>query len=92
MLEAGIAQHTHRQVAAFRYPAILRGDRRLAYPLLQALHGFIVTLLDLLVDRGTVRAALARPAASAAPVAMVVPRKVLRVTGVILGCPLVGLR
>ena len=55
VLKARIAQHAHRQVAAFRHTAILCGDRRLAYPRLQPLHGFVVTLLDLLVDRGAIR-------------------------------------
>ena len=55
VLKAGVAQHAHRQVAAFRHTAILGGDRRLTYPLLQPLHGFVVALLDLLVDRRAIR-------------------------------------
>jgi hypothetical protein len=55
VLEPGIAQHAHREIAALAHPAILGSDRRLTDPRLQPLHGFIVTLLDLLVDRRAVR-------------------------------------
>jgi hypothetical protein len=55
VLKARVAQHAHRQVAPFRDTAILRRDRRLANPRLQPLHGFVVTLLDLLVDRSPIR-------------------------------------
>jgi hypothetical protein len=41
----------HGGIAAFRDTAVLGRDRRLAYPRLQPLHGFVVTLFDLLVDR-----------------------------------------
>ena len=45
-LKAGVAQHLHGQFAAFVHAAILGGDRGLADPGLQALHGLVVTLLD----------------------------------------------
>jgi hypothetical protein len=91
VLKTRVAQHAHRQVAAFRHAAILCGDRRLTDPRLQALHGFVVTLLDLLVDRGPIRAAAALPAASIAPVASEVPTKVLRVTAIgVPSCSSIG--
>ena len=49
-LEAGLAQHAHGQVAAFVHAAVLGGNRRLANPRLQALHRFVMALLDFLLN------------------------------------------
>ena len=49
-VESGIAQHAHGQVATFVHAAILGGNRRLANPLLDALHSLIVAFLDLFPD------------------------------------------
>ena len=54
LAEAGVAQHAHGQVAAFVHAAVLGGDRGLANPLLQALHRFVVALLDFLLNGGKI--------------------------------------
>ena len=46
LLKSGVAEHPHRQIAAFVHPAILGGDRRLFDPFLQPLHRFIVAAVD----------------------------------------------
>ena len=53
-VEAGVAQHAHGEVAAFVHAAVLGGNRRLANPLLQALHGFVVALFDFLLHGGEI--------------------------------------
>ena len=52
--ESGVTQHAHGEVAAFVHAALLGGDRGLANPLLQTLHGFVVTLLDFFLDGGEI--------------------------------------
>src|SRR6266851_627582 len=44
--EAGFAKHLHGELAAFVHTAIFGGDGGLANPGLQALEGFVVTLVD----------------------------------------------
>ena len=48
--ESSVAQHTHSEVAAFAHAPLLSRNRRLANPMLQALHGFVVTLFDFFLD------------------------------------------
>jgi hypothetical protein len=50
VLEAGLAQQVHHQVAAFLHPPVLGGDRGLPDPLLQAPQPFVVALSDLGAD------------------------------------------
>ena len=50
VVESGVAQHAHGQIATFVHAAILGGNRRLANPLLDALHSLIVAFLDLFPD------------------------------------------
>src|SRR6266511_3789604 len=52
LLETGIAQHPHRQLAAFVHAPVFGGDGRLADPFLQPLHRFVVAAFDLREDRG----------------------------------------
>ena len=45
-IESGFAQIAHGEIAALRHAAILSRDRRLADPLLQPRHRFVVMLFD----------------------------------------------
>jgi hypothetical protein len=49
-LESRVAGELHHQLAALGHAAVLRGDRGLLHPFLQALHAFGVALLDLRLD------------------------------------------
>ena len=51
LVEAGVAQHAHHQVAACVHAAIFGGDGGLANPVLQPLDGFVVALGDLRFER-----------------------------------------
>jgi hypothetical protein len=53
-LEARLAGEAHHHLAALGHPAVLRRDRRLLDPLLEALHALVVPLHDLGLD-GIVR-------------------------------------
>ena len=57
-VESGVAQHAHGEVAAFVHAAVLGGNRRLANPLLQTDHGFVVAFLDFFLDGAQVRAGI----------------------------------
>ena len=46
MVEAGVAEHAHHQVAAFVHAAVLGGDGGLADPVLQALDVLVVAFCD----------------------------------------------
>src|SRR4051812_16911924 len=50
LVEAGIAQHVHKQATAFLHSTIFSGDRRLTNPGLQSLNTLIVELPDLVPD------------------------------------------
>ncbi len=50
VLESRIGEHPHCELAAFLDAAVLRGDRRLADPFLQACDGLVVAALDFLVN------------------------------------------
>ena len=56
-LEAGIPKQADEVLHAFLATDALGGDGGLVDPVLQALHGLAVTLLDLALDRGQVRGA-----------------------------------
>src|SRR5262249_1804022 len=45
--EAGLAQHVHHQITAFRHATVLGGDRRLPDPVLQAPDRFLVSFFNL---------------------------------------------
>ena len=45
--ESRFAEHAHGQFAAFVHTAVFRGDGRLANPILNALHGFVVAFFNL---------------------------------------------
>ena len=51
LVEAGIAQHAHREVAAFAHAAIFGGDGGLPDPVLQALNALVMPLGDLGFER-----------------------------------------
>jgi len=55
LAETGVTQHVHGEIAALVHPAVLGGNRRLANPLLQAQHGFVVALLDFFMDGTEIR-------------------------------------
>ena len=46
LVEAGVAEEAHHHVAAFGHAAIFGGDGGLANPVLQAVDGFVVALVD----------------------------------------------
>src|SRR5207247_8267943 len=48
--ESGVAEHAHREVAAFTHAPLLSRNRGLANPMLQALHRFVVALLNFFLD------------------------------------------
>src|SRR6187200_921950 len=55
LLKACIECQPTHHVATFLHPKIFGSDRWLTKPLLQTQHRFIVTLLNLLVDRSEIR-------------------------------------
>jgi hypothetical protein len=60
LIESGIAQESHGEFATLGHAAIFGGDGGLPDPLLQPVHGFVVMLVDLGMNRsqlGIVRAA-----------------------------------
>jgi hypothetical protein len=51
LLEAGLPDEAHHQLAPLVHPPVLGGDRRLPYPLLEARDALRVMLHDLGLDR-----------------------------------------
>ena len=51
LAESGIAQEAHHEIATLGHAPVFRCDRRLPDPILQSMHRFVVTFLDLGMNR-----------------------------------------